>query len=112
MEQQRMSAYSRALRTYTFVVLFVGILLFNFSSTAPAQTPATSSTSQQAQPADDDTSVTPTDRLHSTVAQNTHEAWEMLTTAAHDPKHPDTRIQALAAFGVMGVNARAEKLIV
>jgi HEAT repeat protein len=112
MEQQRMSAYSRALRTYTFVVLFVGILLFDLSSTAPAQTPAATSTPQQAQPADDDASVTPTDRLHSTVAQNTRESWEMLTTAAHDPKHPDARIQALAAFGVMGANARAEILIV
>jgi HEAT repeat protein len=36
----------------------------------------------------------------------------MLTNAANDPKHADVRIQALAALGTLGVNARAETLIV
>jgi HEAT repeat protein len=36
----------------------------------------------------------------------------MLTNAVEDPKHPDARIQALAALGTLGVNARAETLIV
>jgi HEAT repeat protein len=36
----------------------------------------------------------------------------MLTNAANDPKHPDTRIQALAALGTLGINSRAESLIV
>jgi len=67
----------------------------------PAQTRAT----------DPDSDVTPTDRLHNTVAQNTQEAWDTLTKAADDPKHPDARIQALAALGTLGVNPRAETLI-
>jgi HEAT repeat protein len=35
----------------------------------------------------------------------------MLTKAANNPKHPDVRIQALAAIGTLGVNARAEALV-
>ena len=38
-------------------------------------------------------------------------AWSMLNAAATDPKHPELRIQALAALGNIGTNARAEKLI-
>jgi hypothetical protein len=93
-------------------ILAISLQIFSLSFTTvsypqnpappPAQTPA----------ADADTDITPTDRLHNTVAQNTQEAWDMITNAANDPKHPDTRIQALAALGTLGSNARAETLIV
>jgi HEAT repeat protein len=93
-------------------ILAISLQIFSLSFTTvsypqnptppPAQTPA----------ADADTDITPTDRLHNTVAQNTQEAWDMITNAANDPKHPDTRIQALAALGTLGTNPRAETLIV
>ncbi len=38
-------------------------------------------------------------------------AWSMLTSAVLDLKHPDLRIQALAALGTIGPNARAAKMI-
>jgi HEAT repeat protein len=93
-------------------ILAISLQIFSLSFTTvsypqspappPAQTPAT----------DPDTEITPTDRLHNTVAQNTQGAWDMLTNAANDPKHPDVRIQALAALGTLGTNTRAEPLIV
>jgi HEAT repeat protein len=46
-----------------------------------------------------------------TPAQLQDEAWKLLSTAAADPKHTDTRIQALAALGQMGANPRSLKLI-
>src|SRR5260370_2666400 len=49
--------------------------------------------------------------MRRTVAENTSEAWETITTALNDPKHPDVRTQALAALGTLGKNARGEKLI-
>lgn len=51
------------------------------------------------------------DRLHKTVAQNSAEAWAMLTTAVRDEKHSDLRIQALSALGTLGKNSRSESLI-
>ena len=38
---------------------------------------------------------------NSTPAQRADQAWAMLTEAAADPKHPQTRIQALAALGML-----------
>ena len=39
------------------------------------------------------------------------QAWTMLSTALADLKHPDTRIQALAALGMLGSNPRSLKMI-
>jgi hypothetical protein len=71
-------------------------------ATPPAQTPA----------AEDNAKTPSTDRLQNTVAANTQEAWENLTTAVQDPKHSDLRTQALAALGTLGTNPRAATLIV
>ena len=49
--------------------------------------------------------------LPKTPAQLRDEAWNLLETAAADPKHTDTRIQALAALGQMGADPRSLKLI-
>jgi len=38
-------------------------------------------------------------------------AWQLLTDAAADPKHAQTRIQSLAALGLLGANPRSLKLI-
>jgi HEAT repeat protein len=105
-------------RPTIFATIVVAIFSLSSATFTLAQTPAQPSPQAPAQPptqtpsADTDTDITPTDRLHNTVARNTQDAWDMLTTAANDPKHPDSRIQALAALGTLGVNARAETLIV
>jgi HEAT repeat protein len=112
-----MSSQPLALRHPAFATLIAGVLTFGLATATFSQTPATPSA--QTPSAGDtkdtsdtkDTDVEPTDRLNKTVAQNTQEAWQMLTTAAHDPKHPDTRIQSLAALGTLGLNARAATLI-
>jgi len=46
-----------------------------------------------------------------TPAQLEDAAWKILTTAVSDAKHPDTRIQALAALGLLDNNPRSQKLI-
>jgi HEAT repeat protein len=64
-------------------------------------------------PAPADTTDAPAfDALHATPAESTQEAWILLTSALQDIKHSDTRIQALAALGTMGSNARSGKMIV
>jgi len=45
-----------------------------------------------------------------TAAERSTAAWKLLTDAAADPKHPQTRIQALAALGLMR-SPRSEKMI-
>lgn len=97
----------------------IGILSVCLAAPSWAQNPAPSSNQKSDQKSadqksatpDDDTDIAPTDRLQRTVAENTSEAWEMITTALNDPKHSDVRIQALAALGTLGNNARGEKLI-
>jgi HEAT repeat protein len=59
----------------------------------------------------DDAPATTFDSVHATAAQDTQEAWSLLTTAAADTKHLDLRIQALAALGTMGANPRSTKMI-
>jgi HEAT repeat protein len=110
-----MQARTRLLHLSIFAAISVGILSLNFATFTFAQNPAPPPTAPpptQTPAVDADADITPTDRLHNTVAQNTQEAWDMLTNTANDPKHPDVRIQALAALGTLGVNARAEPLIV
>jgi len=95
----------------------IGILSVCLAAPSWAQNPAPSqksdqkSADQKSATPDDDTDIAPTDRLQRTVTENTSEAWEMITTALNDPKHSDVRIQALAALGTLGNNARGEKLI-
>ncbi len=95
--------------------VLIGVLSLCLNSTSPAQKPATppnqKSADQKSPAPDDDQEIVPTDRLHRTVAENTSEAWEILSTALNDPKHADVRTQALAALGTLGNNARGEKLI-
>ncbi len=97
------------LRLPILTAAFTGVLSLGVVTPSWAQNPATRPA--QKSTISDDTEIAPTDRLHRTVAENTAEAWETLTTALEDPKHPDVRIQALAALGTLGNNARAENLI-
>ena len=110
-----MQTHTRILHLSIFAAISVGILSLSFATVTFAQNPAPPPTAPppaQTPAVDDDTDITPTDRLHHSVAQNTQEAWDMLTNAANDPKHADVRIQALAALGTLGVNPQAEPLIV
>jgi HEAT repeat protein len=91
-----------AISLQIFSLSFATIAFAQNPTPPPVQTPA----------AEADSDINPPDRLHNTVAQNTQEAWNILTNAANDPKHPDVRTQALAALGTLGTNARAETLIV
>ena len=99
------------MRLPLMTAVFIGILSPCVVAPSWAQNPDQKSAGQKSAPSDDDTDIVPTDRLHRTVAENTSEAWETLTTALNDPKHSDVRIQALAALGTLGNNARAENLI-
>jgi HEAT repeat protein len=115
-EQERMPAHTRILHLSTFaaIAISVGIFALSFATITFAQNPAPPPAAPppaQTPAVDADKDVTPTDRLHNPVAQNTQEAWDMLTNAANDPKHADVSIQALAALGSLGVKARAETLI-
>ena len=109
--------------TLRLTAVFTGVLCLCLISPSWAQNPAPSpnqksdqksgqrSADQKSATPDDDTDIAPTDRLHRTVAENTSEAWDTITTALNDPKHPDVRTQALAALGTLGNNSRGEKLI-
>lgn len=47
-----------------------------------------------------------------TPAQLKDQAWTLLSDAVADDKHAESRVQALAALGLMGGNARSIKMIV
>jgi hypothetical protein len=63
--------------------------------------------------AQDDTDTPPPTRDPGTasVAENIATAWSLLTTAVTDAKHPQHRIQALAAIGTLGASPRGEKML-
>jgi HEAT repeat protein len=99
------------LRLSILTAVFAGVLYFGVVPPAQTQNPAAPHDQKPTVPDDTDTEIVPTDRVHRTVAENTAEAWTTLTNALEDPKHPDVRIQALAALGTLNNNARAENLI-
>jgi HEAT repeat protein len=108
------------LRLSRLTAVFIGVLSLFLIAPSWAQKPATppsqrstdqKSADQKSPTPDDDQEIVPTDRLQRTVAENTSEAWEILTTALNDPKHADVRTQALAALGTLVNNPRGEKLI-
>ena len=103
-----MQAHSRV--HLSILAISIGISSLRLATASFAQDPAPPP--PQTPAADADTNITPTDRLHRSVDQNTQEGWDTLTNAAHDPKHPDVRIQALAALGTLGVNPHAETMII
>jgi len=99
-------------------LLFAVFASIAFSAIAFSQssTPATSSqksTPAAAAPAADDVDaqVVTAPAHPQSKEELTATAWKMLEDALADDKHPDTRIQALAALGTMGANARTAKMI-
>jgi len=59
---------------------------------------------------DDDEGKAAAVSMEATPEQRSQEAWSLLTDALADTKHPQTRIQALGALGMMR-NPRTEKMI-
>jgi HEAT repeat protein len=66
---------------------------------------------EPAQPASTAQPAPNTDPTQNSVSDNQTWAWSMLTSSLADIKHSDTRIQALAALGMLGNNPRSLKLI-
>lgn len=114
-----MTTYARTRSLSKPICLLTAIFLFSLPgvraqqhSSPPAAPPADEKIVTTTQPQNDPSAPLPAhDRTHSTAAQNSDEAWSMLTTAVQDAKHADLRIQALSALGTIGINPRSEKLI-
>jgi HEAT repeat protein len=101
----------RNLSLSILTVVLTTVLYFGVVPPAQTQNPAAPHDQKPTAPDDTDSEIVPTDRLQRTVAENTAEAWTTLSNALEDSKHPDVRIQALAALGTLGNTARAENLI-
>ena len=99
-------------RQTAFSVLLTGVLSVGLCADAHSQNDTLpSAPTATTSPASSTTAAAPIDRLKNTQADNTLAAWDMLTAALQDDKHPETRISALAALGTLGRNARSVKLI-
>jgi hypothetical protein len=94
------------LAIYT-VALLPGGIPHGMAQTAPQNSPT-----ETTNPQDDPDSAPPTrEPGTASVAENIATAWSLLTAAVTDPKHPQHRIQALAAIGTLGSSPRAEKML-
>ncbi len=91
----------------------VTLLTLSLATAARAQNtpPHSAPAANDATKANDISGLSQTDRLHSSVTQNTQEAWGKLTDSLQDAKHPDIRIEALAALGTLGVDGHGATLI-
>ncbi len=89
--------------------LLLGSIPRAIAQTTPQSTPNPAATTN----AQDDTDTPPPTREPGTasVAENIATAWSLLTAAVTDAKHPQHRIQALAAIGTLGASPRAEKML-
>jgi HEAT repeats len=102
----------RDLRLAAVVSLSIGLCTVGMEGQIqPALAPAgqAPATTQDTQPAEG-VSPVPADLLKETPEKRSEVAWRVLTDAVGDAKHPETRIQALAALGLMRT-PRAEKMI-
>ncbi len=85
------------------LVVWAGILPVGaYAQAAPVKTTDTSNDDTEGKAAAISLTATPEER--------SREAWSLLTTAATDAKHPQTRVQALAALGLMR-SPRSDKMI-
>jgi hypothetical protein len=93
----------------TAAVLLLPCILRAMAQTTPKSTPNPTATTN----AQDDTDTPPPAREPgpASVAENIATARSLLTTAVTDAKHPQHRIQALAAIGTLGTSPRAEKML-
>jgi HEAT repeat protein len=101
------TSYTIPFRFGAAFILFSSLLVSAVAQDAARPAPQSA---QQSTP-DDDSPAPAFDTHHATAAQNTDQAWSMLTTSLGDLKHLQNRIQAIAALGTMIGNPRAEKSI-
>lgn len=99
---------SRTLCTFLPGILFAA-LVPTTPLAAQAPTPATPATQTPANP--DASVVGEVPEKPKTPAELREQAWTMLTDAVTDDKHEETRVQALAALGLMGANPRSLGLV-
>jgi HEAT repeat protein len=99
-----------AARLLLVCAALTGIHAAAYAQAAPATPPNSAATPPSAAP---DATDAPAATLSttSTPEDRDREAWKILTDAAGDAKHPQTRIQALAALGLLR-SPRSAKLIV
>jgi HEAT repeat protein len=98
----------------SFALLLATLACASFAlAKAQSSPPSTDAKQQdQAKPDDPDGKVVEgPPPAPKTPAQLQDQAWTLLKNAATDPKHPDARIQALAALGIMGGNPRSLRMI-
>jgi hypothetical protein len=86
-----------------------GLHAVAYAQAAPA-TPPSSTATPPSSPPDETDAPAATLSMSSTTADRDREAWTILTNAAGDAKHPQTRIQALAALGMLH-SPRSSKMI-
>jgi HEAT repeat protein len=104
----RRTTLKPALLSYSAFILASALVL----GSAHAQTPDPGTQPDTQQPTNPDADVVgATPSLPKTPAQLKVQAWTLLSDALADLKHPDTRIQALAALGMLGNNPRSLKMI-
>lgn len=104
------SLFAKSLTFPSRRALAAGLLLSlllpaaSYGQATPDQTPAPV--------ANPDAQVTPgVPAKPKTKAELTGQAWDLLTNALNDDKHPEIRIQGLAALGTLGLNPRSAKMI-
>jgi HEAT repeat protein len=97
----------------TIALLIAAPLLATAQSAPQNSTKSPNNTSPQNNTPQDDTDTPPPAREPGTptVSENIATAWSLLDSAVTDTKHPQHRIQALAAIGTLGASPRAEKMI-
>jgi len=96
-----MNVWSNAVRCFAFGLVFSA----GFSTTMHAQEPPKPTANPDSQ------IVEAAPVKPKTPAQLRDQAWTMLTDAVADEKHEETRIQTMAALGLMGANPRSLGLI-
>jgi HEAT repeat protein len=100
--------------THSITCVFLLTIAFSSALTRAQSTSESSATAATAKtPANDPDGdvVGDTPSVPKAPSQLQDEAWKLLSTAVADTKHTDTRIQALAALGLIGSNPRSLKLI-
>jgi len=81
------------------------------TSPPPANNPDANIVTTQSTPSQDEAPTPPAHDPKASPTQKLNDTWSTLTTAVKDPKHPQVRIQGLAALGTLGSNPRSLQLI-
>jgi HEAT repeat protein len=100
-----------SLPSYRLLALSLLVLVLSIVPAAPATLFAQDASKPQAAQEDSDAPPPARSAKPEPPAVTIETAWSLLTSAESDLKHPQLRIQALAALGTLGANSRAAKMI-